>query len=66
MENRESSWHIFEKTGSILDYLNYTACTKEEQIQNNQYHDNGDDRAYGSSAGESSWDCFVGNASGRT
>jgi len=26
-------WERFEKTGNILDYLNYTACTAEELNQ---------------------------------
>jgi hypothetical protein len=29
MKNQEF-WERFEKTGNILDYLNYTACTSEE------------------------------------
>lgn len=59
----EESWSIFERTGSIVDYLNYTACTKEKQIQN-MYWNDGDGRTYGSSAGDASWNGFVGDAGG--
>lgn len=27
---QETMWKQFEKTGSINDYLNFVACTKEE------------------------------------
>ncbi|ROR26323.1 hypothetical protein EDD66_10845 [Mobilisporobacter senegalensis] len=27
---QENMWKQFEKTGSISDYLNFVACTKEE------------------------------------
>ena len=30
MKKWESYWKRFEKTGDIRDYLNYTACTREE------------------------------------
>ncbi len=30
MKKRESCWKRFEQTGDIRDYLNYTACTREE------------------------------------
>lgn len=30
MKKRESYWRRFEKTGDIRDYLNYTACTRED------------------------------------
>ncbi len=29
MEKREDCWRRFERTGGVMDYLNYTACTKE-------------------------------------
>ncbi|MFU0827170.1 MAG: DUF4240 domain-containing protein [Lachnoclostridium sp.] len=29
----EKYWERFEKTGNIMDYLNYTACTAEELHQ---------------------------------
>lgn len=29
----ERYWERFEKTGNIMDYLNYTACTAEELNQ---------------------------------
>ena len=29
MEKREDCWKRFERTGGVMDYLNYTACTKE-------------------------------------
>ncbi len=32
MRNK-NDWERFEKTGNILDYLNYTACTVEELNQ---------------------------------
>ncbi|MBU5334331.1 hypothetical protein KQI61_19310 [Anaerocolumna aminovalerica] len=28
--NQSYYWEKFEETGSILDYLNYTACTMED------------------------------------
>lgn len=30
---QEEYWKLFEKSGSIMDYLNY-ACTTEESIKN--------------------------------
>lgn len=61
MDSMES-WGIFERTGSIEDYLNYTACTKEEPDRE-RYHDHREDMAYGSSTGGTSWNGFVGDAS---
>lgn len=62
MDSMES-WSIFERTGSIEDYLNYTACTKEgEDREICQYHR--EDMTYGSSTGDTSWNGFVGNAGG--
>ncbi len=54
-------WNIFEKSGSIEDYLNYTACTEEKQVQE---RGGGGEVAYGSSTGDSAWNGFVGDAGG--
>ncbi len=32
MTDRNKYWSIFEQTGSIHDYLNYTACTSENEL----------------------------------
>jgi len=32
MTDRNKYWSIFEQTGSIHDYLNYTACTSEKEL----------------------------------
>lgn len=40
--NNELFWEQFKKTGYISDYLNYTACTTEEQeesITTKQHYD---------------------------
>lgn len=29
---KEESWIKFEKTGAVIEYLNYTACTREEKL----------------------------------
>lgn len=61
MESMEC-WNIFERTGSIEAYLNYTACTKEEQVQNLCENDR-EDIVYGNTTC-TSWDGFISNASG--
>lgn len=33
MVNSSKYWSIFEQTGSIRDYLNYTACTSEGDLK---------------------------------
>lgn len=60
---RMECWNIFEKTGNIEAYLNYTACTKEEEIQNS-YKDNREDILYDSLC--TSWNGSVRDASGRS
>lgn len=32
MMKKEESWNRFEKTGSIREYLKYTACTTEDEL----------------------------------
>ncbi len=59
---RMECWNIFERTGNIEDYLQYTACTKEEQVQN-LYEKKGKDIVYGSTAC-TSWNGFVSPAGG--
>ena len=39
MKKWESYWKRFEKTGDIRDYLNYTACTKENEDERSLYAD---------------------------
>ena len=55
------SWNIFEKTGSITDYLNYTSCTKEE-TELEIYKNSREDRENGGITGDTSWNGFVGDA----
>lgn len=31
MVKNEEFWKVFEQTGDIKDYLNYTACTRERE-----------------------------------
>ncbi|MBQ9119093.1 MAG: hypothetical protein IJY09_03425 [Lachnospiraceae bacterium] len=37
MKTWESYWKRFEKTGDIRDYLNYTACTREDTAGGSVY-----------------------------
>ena len=30
MKKEQDFWEQFQRTGRVLDYLNYTACAKEE------------------------------------
>lgn len=59
MRNKDY-WERFEKTGNILDYLNYTACTAEELNQllsiENEEGGNSDDGSRSDGNG------FVGHA----
>jgi hypothetical protein len=60
--DRMDFWNVFEKTGSVEDYLNYTACTGEVNLREMCGEDG--DRVYGDCTGERSWDRFVGDAGG--
>lgn len=44
--NKDSYWYEFEKSGYIMDYLNYVACTSEHmddtQEENNQNREGGE------------------------
>ena len=56
---QEEYWKLFEKSGSIMDYLNY-ACTTEESMKNGlaesrEKYESGDRNGNG----------FIGNAGGR-
>mgnify|MGYP000890501772 FL=1 len=48
---QENMWKQFEKTGSINDYLNFVACTREE-IHATYDKEGGQS----GSTGESNWD----------
>lgn len=37
MKKWESYWKRFEKTGDVRDYLNYTACTREDAAGEAEY-----------------------------
>ena len=59
MEKWEGYWKRFEKTGGVMDYLNYTACTKEsfpddeDEVEEDDWNDHRE------------WDGTVGHADGR-
>lgn len=36
MLKREGYWKRFEKTGDVRDYLNYTACTREMFLEDEE------------------------------
>ena len=39
MERQEGYWRRFEKTGDVMDYLNYTACTRESFPEEEEVED---------------------------
>ena len=39
MERQEGYWRRFEKTGDVMDYLNYTACTRESFPEDEEVED---------------------------
>ena len=55
MMKKEESWKMFEKTGGVREYLNYTACTSEGKLERKKEIKN-------DSNGYSNRDCVSNNA----
>ena len=60
MKKRDGYWKRFEKTGGVLDYLNYTACTRETFPEEEDDEGEDDDRG-----AHLEWDGAFGHADGR-